>query len=741
METGNAKPVWACSEPAVNSYVWLAPPEPVSFRGPLELRIVSTAFYQVFVGDQLHSWGPWRGTRNLLFLTRHFVESDSPARLAFLAYHSGVPSAQQDFVMPWIMVQGVDDAGREVLRTDFRWLVTEDNAWKKRVPASWYLRGFAEVYRADSPGLHPRVPSFQNCGTAQEMPAPVFDPVRIEVQADSPPLGEVIRPLRYRTTGLAGVTRVSPETAAACHRSTWERWCSSLGVWTPLGLKGLGPEKVEYVPVDGRSVVFRPETEWRDGAVLTHGSGGEADDLCEAILFDFGRQYSGLFQVRAKCSSEMTIDILFGDALFRDAGDSQVEGLHARWEDCCALEVPCGETMWTRFHGQSMQYAMLVVSPASCLEEIEFSLRSTALPLSEPQRLKEDKSLLGQGMRVARRTLEIGYSDGFFDCPTRERAQWIGDAVLNGQVIADLFDEVAPLRRLIHSLASESRDGELLKSVVPSAFVDRVPIFDMLVMEKTVWYAERYEPEAEWLLPFLKQRVNAFLPFVTPDGLLQRMPGRHFQEWTVDVARPPVGCPAPEEAEVGRSRPGTVPYDFAAPRTMGINATTNANWVRALSAVGRAAAAGDELYSRRILDLEKKARESFRKLFYDSENGLVTERIPTLDPAEFPPSELPCYAALSASLLSPEDAVGTIELCTDPHYKMIRVGSPLGARYVVEGLLNYGLADEARRYVELAFGPMIREGKTLWEHFRGGSCCHAWGSYPLYLAWVGEPRL
>lgn len=169
-----------------------------------------------------------------------------------------------------------------------------------------------------------------------------------------------------------------------------------------------------------------------------------------------------------------------------------------------------------------------------------------------------------------------------------------------------------------------------------------------------------------------------------------------------------------------------------------MNAVVNANWLRMLHAVSEGCVMrGDSAYAEQISKLEALAKKSYEKRFLDRGSGLVTERLPALD-SSFSPSELPCYAALAAGAASRQDAERIIRRCTDPEKLMLRIGSPSGSRYVVEGLIRYGHADMALQYVKTVFGPMIRNGKTLWEAFEGGTRCHAWGSYSLYCVWKSK---
>lgn len=721
-----AKAIWIDAPQKMNRYVWLMPPAPLKTGKTITVRIASSVPYQLYVNGKFHSYGPWRGSRNLVFVTTHTIRPDSPeTRIAFLAHHPARPSSEMDMGSPWFMAECRDAAGKILASTDGNWCVSESEEWKRSVPSSWFLRGMAEVFHCSGNGRAPAVPALEMSGTARELPDVILDGIHIEQEVNCPPSGPEIPPKRWLFEPLPEIRRLPPDQAAVKQKRTEDRWQSSMGVWHQGSLGLYSPEKLEYIPVDASSLSFSHRTGWTSspacGLKKCKGPG--------MILFDFEEIASGFLSIRIRCSRSCHVDFLFGADEYPDL----LEGAPGiDWADCGAVDFRRGETVWTSFRSQGLRYLLLLTESAEVISSLSCRIVSTAFSLPEMDTADIGDKVLARSLKVAARTLEMGCGDALFDCPTRERAQWLGDGILNGRVMADMLQEPAPLRRLVHLIVRDAEPGHFLKAVIPSSFLDEIPVCDLLIIENIVWYARNYEPQAEWLVPFLKGRVRTFLPHVTPDGLLDEMPGRQFMDWAQECAQPPAGAP--------RKKPSNppakgAPYDFMAPRTRGMNAVVNANWIRMLHAVSEGCIMqGDSAYPEQISKLEELAKKSYVKRFLDRRSGLITERLPKLD-SGFSPSELPCYAALAAGVVSRQDAEKMIRCCTDPEKLMLRIGSPSGSRYVVEGLIRYGHTERALDYVKTVFGPMIRNGKTLWEAFEGGTRCHAWGSYSLYSVW------
>ncbi len=176
-----AKAIWIDAPQKMNRYVWLMPPAPLKTAKTIAVRIASSVPYQLFVNGKLHSYGPWRGSRNLVFVTTHTVRPDSPeTRIAFLAHHPARPSSEMDMGSPWLMAECRDASGKILASTDGHWCASEAEGWKRSVPSSWFLRGMAEVFHCSGSGQAPAVPALGMPGTAKELPEMILDGIHFE---------------------------------------------------------------------------------------------------------------------------------------------------------------------------------------------------------------------------------------------------------------------------------------------------------------------------------------------------------------------------------------------------------------------------------------------------------------------------------------------------------------------------------------------------------------------------------
>jgi len=105
--TNNLNPLWISLPRAQNTYIWFQAALNIKHRAKLnniKFKIVSTVPYQLFCNGVLCGWGPWRGTKTLLWLTSHDLSRQlqiGKNELWLLMHDPAVPSAQRDSTIPW----------------------------------------------------------------------------------------------------------------------------------------------------------------------------------------------------------------------------------------------------------------------------------------------------------------------------------------------------------------------------------------------------------------------------------------------------------------------------------------------------------------------------------------------------------------------------------------------------------------------------------------------------------------
>ena len=196
---------------------------------------------------------------------------------------------------------------------------------------------------------------------------------------------------------------------------------------------------------------------------------------------------SGIWHLSLHARTPVIIHILHSETLLPQGQ------LNHQIEDSDCLKVVPGKTQWTGFQHHGARYVLLVVENASAVKTMDFGVISTKYNKPLLANITSKDNFLHSALKASAETVSLCASDGFMDCPGRERAQWVGDSLLSAEVLADLFKDPELWRRLLLSLVSTSTPGEILRAVIPSAFVDRIPLYDFIAVLSAIRYVRDYE--------------------------------------------------------------------------------------------------------------------------------------------------------------------------------------------------------------------------------------------------------
>jgi len=760
--SSRAKPLWSALPRQYNTYFWFkAKLDAGKPGGRTAFRIASTAPYQLYINGEFAGCGPWRGTHRILWTAEHRIGAFLKEReneILLLMHDYFWPSGTRDLIEPWWIGEVIGrKGGREkalLSSESSRWKCAPADSFETETLASSYLRDFTEVYRASQEAaIHPYPGKDIPWQNAVEYPDHVLKLTEIKRTKSAPPLGDRIAPAAFKCRSLKAIPLWSKDFCEEWKEGIWRRWQQSLGDWT-IHLKPIpcSMPALRYYPPDGNKISFRKASFWRKwkGPV-----GIEGPEKNHALIFDFGSMASGLWELSIETESPCKVHILHSEQLNDDGS------LRHDLVDADMISFPAGKFKWRSFNPHGCRYALLVIEDEGALRKIDFAVRSTMYEPKRIKKLKASGTFLKKAHRACIATISRCLTEGITDGPWRERAQWPGDSLLIAEMADDLFGEGGYWERLLQCLAKASVDGDFLPAVLPGACLDKVPICDLWVPLSALRFSRKYykKPPA-WISKLVFQRVRSFYRYLSPFGLLENVPQRHFLEWTVEKPLPPLSPAMMEKwikmrrmpegdvatydfmeprrkkipLEKKKSAVNYPAFDFLQPRTRGINAPFNALWILSLEAgIEMARRAGAADVEREFSNLRKKAVKSFYELFFDASAGLVKDRIPSL-PHVFAPSEHSNYCALFAGILPKKDAERVIKNCLNPKRKMMRILSPYGARYVVGGFLNYGKRELAYRYLKTIYEPMLKRGQTLWEDFGGASSRnHGYGAYPIWM--------
>lgn len=310
--------------------------------------------------------------------------------------------------------------------------------------------------------------------------------------------------------------------------------------------------------------------------------------------------------------------------------------------------------------------------------------------------------------KMGERTLRCCMLDSYVDCPDREQAQWMGDALVEAEVNFFSFGDAALLRRMLRQCAQHQTPDGLLWGMFPADYFGLiVPDYNftwLLAADKYYYYTKDRSILAE-IFPVAVKNLAWFERFAGDKKLLARPEGYWlFLDWS------------------------TIEKN-------GITATFNLQYVLTLQAMQRIC----RLVGQNATQYKKQeaaVKKALLNTFYDKKRGAWYENFNNgkLTQLSQQANALACLAGLPSGK-------GSLEILGQSFLKKSTYNKPIAssyfAFYILEALFRKKDEIKALDIIKEGWGFMLNNGATTcWESFHsltGGTVCHAWSAHPLAL--------
>ncbi|NIA21315.1 MAG: hypothetical protein GWP05_04960, partial [Anaerolineaceae bacterium] len=138
-------------------------------------------------------------------------------------------------------------------------------------------------------------------------------------------------------------------------------------------------------------------------------------------------------------------------------------------------------TRWRSFDRRAMRYIELAARNATRPVEVRgLRVDATHYPPPAPAEFKSSDRLLNKLWRVGLATLDACTQENFEDCPIREMAQWLGDAVVEGQVAHVAWGDEALTAKALRQFAADQPTDDWMRPIVPSGYGDKLCDYSLM---------------------------------------------------------------------------------------------------------------------------------------------------------------------------------------------------------------------------------------------------------------------
>ncbi len=516
--------------------------------------------------------------------------------------------------------------------------------------------------------------------------------------------------------------------------ATDESWrctiCDAWGEADPFGYDTQFPEHIDMrrVPVGWRDVGF-DDSGWDTARVVRQDHAFQRAttpplqrvtvrpvqtvDLGDGRYFyDFGMEIVGHTRIRIQGPAGHVIDVRHGEELTGTAPYEVRYNMRAgcAYQDLITLSGATDVIELYDYKG--FRYIEIVHAPSE--PEVWVDVRHHPF---DPERaeLNTDHELLDRIWEICRNALWMGSQGGFLDCPTREKGQYVGDALIASKGHLLLTADPSLSLKALQDFHNSQRVCPSLLGVAPGAFWQEIAEYSlqyaMLLRNYYLLTGDRYNA---YLLVSraLPPMFHWYAQFETESGLLSGVDGK----WVL------VDWP-------GNMR-DDYDYDYAASRE---NAVVNAFYYAALRAAAETAEAvglDGAPYARKA----ERVAEAFNAELWDAAQGVYVDA-PGSAHASLHANALP----LAFGMVPPERVEGVLTLIRE---KRLSCGVYI-APFVIEACYEAGAPDLGYALLtstdERSWTEMLRHGATTsmeaWgpDQKANTSWCHPWSSSPIYL--------
>lgn len=431
------------------------------------------------------------------------------------------------------------------------------------------------------------------------------------------------------------------------------------------------------------------------------------------VQFDFGRERTGCFYAGTRGREGQRLILRYGEELDETGRVRHEMRCNCRYEESWTLRD--GKNTLRPWEYKAFRYVEVlgegeepILTDCHVTEQfypMNEELCSLACETDELERIFE----------MCRNTVRCGTQEAFLDCPSREKGQYLGDAIITARAHVWLTGSTDMLRKCIRDFIESARVTPGLLAVAPGSFMQEIADFSLL-FGALVLTDYDFTGDSEFLrecYPTLAGMVDFYGQYRREDGLLENVAHAwNLVDW-------------PENLRDG--------YDFALTRPIvgkGCHNVINALWYGALMMKEKV----EDILGLSCDRASTAVGEAFRKAFYRPEQKLFAD------------SEISSHCSLHANLyaacfgLMPAEAEEAYEAL------LLTPGRRCGIfpmYFALRGLGRMGHYETLYRLLTRqdtgGWRNMLREGATTCFEAWGKdqkwntSLCHPWGSGAIPL--------
>ena len=486
------------------------------------VRLTGATICRLFVNGEYLGYGPARGPHGFYRVDEWPLKGHcKPGPNVIAIEVAGYNANSYYFIDQPSFLQAEVVAGTTVLAsTAGAGAAFEAQALESRVQKVQrysFQRPFSEVFR-----LTPTTDAWRTGGGFQPQKTAVLSDRTLLPRLAPYPAFAVRQPLR---DAFSGTIKNNPDKKVFADRT----------------IKDIGPKLAGYPEKELTTIPFyeaqRLETatkERTDKPLSAQSKLALADGQFRIV--DFGQNNSGFFGATLRCDAPARVYFVFDEIL--DKEDVSVTRL-----SCCNVVTydltAAGVYRVESFEPYTLRYLKVITAGASC-EVSDLHFREYVNSATDGATFRASDETFNRIFEAARSTFKQNAVDVFTDCPSRERAGWLCDSFFIGRVASDLCGNTQMEQLFMQNFLLPPKFEYLPEGMLPMCYPSDhndgvfIPNWAMWFVIQLDEYLQRSgdRTTVDALKPRVLALLNYFKQFKNSDGLLEKLPGWVFVEWS-----------------------------------------------------------------------------------------------------------------------------------------------------------------------------------------------------------------
>ncbi len=429
-------------------------------------------------------------------------------------------------------------------------------------------------------------------------------------------------------------------------------------------------------------------------------------------LLDFGTEITGQLYFKAKGAPGQKVIIKHAEELNEDGTIRYEMRCNCKYYEECTLSG--GEDECEFFDYKAFRYAQ-VECDSDVFVPYSFMAIVRHAPFTAHAKIKTDIPHLADIWGICKNGVKYGAQEGFLDCPSREKGQYLGDFTVTGLSHLYLTGNAEMYKKTLFDFADSACICDGIMAVAPGSFMQEIADFSLQYPLQVLHYYNATKdldtvralyPTVEGILAYFArhERTDGLLENVTEKWNLVDWPKNLRDDYAIDTANNPECVP--------------------------VHNVINAFYICANQCAEKLAAILG-------IDTEKKSAaltSAYINAFYDAKTKLFYD------------DEAHTHTALHSIALplfvgiAPKESIDTLKAL------ILEKGLNCGVQFsffVLKALCKIGAWEDALALIlnesEHGWVNMLREGATTcfeaWgkEQKWNTSLCHPWASAPLIV--------